>query len=120
MQSAPVFTVPILHMDVQESDCIEDMLNALRQLDSVQTKLFSGIEQRLETERKKYNDLVARIDKAKKNVDAISNLRGGRATTLFSSARFPVATIKNRVQYRPVHEGKEDYERKTGFEEFGV
>ena len=43
------------------------MLNALRQLDSVQNKLFSTIEQRLATERKKYADLLVRIDKAKKN-----------------------------------------------------
>jgi hypothetical protein len=118
MQSAPVYTVPTLHVDVQESDCIEDMINALRQLHRVQNNMFEAIEKRLGVEQNKYNSIMERIQTAKTKVDAIMNLRGGRATTLFSSARFPAPPGSTERAFQPIFGGMEDYERKTGFEDF--
>lgn len=127
MQSATVYTVPTVHMDVQESDCVEDMINALRQLNSVQTKMFQRISSRISEEKQRYNNLTARINTAKGKVNAIANSRGSRATTLFSSARFPGGKNNSNnnnssnpesTEYKTIYGGLEEYERKSGFEDF--
>ena len=127
MQSATVYTVPTVHMDVQESDCVEDMINALRQLNSVQTKMFQRISSRISEEKLRYNNLTARINTAKGKVNAIANSRGSRATTLFSSARFPGGKNNSNnnnssnpesTEYKTIYGGLEEYERKSGFEDF--
>jgi hypothetical protein len=128
MQSATVYTVPTVHMDVQESDCVEDMINALRQLNHVQTNMFQRIGARIKEEKQRYDSLIFRITTAKGKVNAIANLRGSRATTLFSSARFPKGSSSkesqntnnagNGVEYKTIYGGLEDYERKSGFEDF--
>ena len=128
MQSSSVFTVPTVHMDVQESDCVEDMINALRQLNSVQTKMFEHIGSRISKEKQRYDNLMTRINTARGKVTAIANSRGNRATTLFSSARFPSGNgnegmgkdggSTDRKEYKPIYGGLEQYERKSGFEDF--
>ena len=115
-------------MDVQESDCVEDMINALRQLNSVQTKMFEHIGSRINKEKQRYDNLMSRINTARGKVTAIANSRGNRATTLFSSARFPSGngnvgmgkdgTSADRKEYKPIYGGLEQYERKSGFEDF--
>ena len=114
-------------MDVQESDCVEDMINALRQLNSVQTKMFQRISSRISEEKQRYNNLTARINTAKGKVNAIANSRGSRATTLFSSARFPGGKNNSNnnnssnpesTEYKTIYGGLEEYERKSGFEDF--
>ena len=117
MQSSSVFTVPTVHMDVQESDCVEDMINALRQLNSVQTKMFEHIGSRISKEKQRYDNLMTRINTARGKVTAIANSRGNRATTLFSSARFPSGNgnegmgkdggSTDRKEYKPIYGGLE-------------
>ena len=89
----------MLFHDVEDADCLEQMVDSLRNLDTVLSEMFTRVGKRVDTERERLKAINVRVDRCQAKVGAISQRRS-KATTIFSNARYP--GVAECVDYQPL------------------
>jgi WAS family protein 1 len=79
-----------VHGDLSQPETLKDLFHALDHLSGTIDDIFSRIETRISEERKRVDSVNTRIAACKSKVDKVRGSR--KATTVFSTAKFPAPT----------------------------
>eukprot|EP00613_Pedinella_sp_CCMP2098_P035878 CAMPEP_0171804314 /NCGR_PEP_ID=MMETSP0991-20121206/74012_1 /TAXON_ID=483369 /ORGANISM="non described non described, Strain CCMP2098" /LENGTH=312 /DNA_ID=CAMNT_0012416613 /DNA_START=31 /DNA_END=965 /DNA_ORIENTATION=+ len=78
--------------DLDTPNALADLIHSLNHLDALVNTVFENIEAKVGEEASKLDDVNARLSKAQNGIVGISGGRG-KATTVFSTAKFPAPKI---------------------------
>ena len=105
MQNTQVYSIGVLYQDLQEKQTLKEALLNLSQLSDTVGQVFSKISNRVKEVKSSLEDVDSRLGKCARQVEAVQKMQKGKATTVFSSAKFPgksptfVKTLFNDVEY---------------------
>ena len=83
----PNYEISLVNYDIQASETLNDVFYSLKQLSSTIDHVYQRIETRFSTEKTRLDGIKTRIANCQNKINQIKGSK--RATTVYSTARFP-------------------------------